>query len=972
MACVEIAACHYRLKQSPYRATDMPRPMYKENSQEKSSEAILQLCAELYDQDAASLQVKVIKYLQQQTDAESGFLVLVSSDNTQLFCQVVGGHVLEEEIKFPAGIEALFKDPLLGKQPLYLKTSEQADENVFLYTTKTVTHDDLNRDQFDELCRFLHLDIKSLLGVPVISRVTGNVVAIACVVNKIGHDRFSNGDVDAIQHCFKYTATVLTSTVAFQNERKLKNQTEALLQVAKNLFTHLDDLTKLLREIMQEARNLTKAERCSVFLLDRDSNELVAKVFDGNVANPKNPEAQTEIRIPANQGIAGHVATSGEILNIRDAYAHPLFYRGVDESTGFRTRNILCFPIMDEKQTIVGVAQLCNKKDGSCFTSFDEDIARAFSIYCCISIVQLLFSNGDVDAIQHCFKYTATVLTSTVAFQNERKLKNQTEALLQVAKNLFTHLDDLTKLLREIMQEARNLTKAERCSVFLLDRDSNELVAKVFDGNVANPKNPEAQTEIRIPANQGIAGHVATSGEILNIRDAYAHPLFYRGVDESTGFRTRNILCFPIMDEKQTIVGVAQLCNKKDGSCFTSFDEDIARAFSIYCCISIVQSLLYNKAMDAQHRVKLSTELMTYHMQVGAEEAKKLSVCEIPPLYHFSTDMDKFSSVPRNISELDTPLACISMFEEQGFITRWRIKRESLARFVLMVKKGYRDPPYHNWMHAFAVAHFCFILNKNLHLENYLDELEIFALFVSCLCHDIDHRGTNNSFQVASQSVLAALYSSEGSVMERHHIAQTMCVLNTEGCNIFENLSRKEYERVLDSIRDIILATDLAHHLGIIKDLEVMAEVGYNKDNMRHHELLLCLLMTACDLSDQTKYWKNSQKIARLIYKEFFSQGDLERALGREPSPMMDRERACIPELQIGFLDGIALPVYSLLSKLFPLAEEVHQAVLSNKRRWSKVGDKLRRLQDTGDSPIDVFNVDVTLEEEEVENGNQR
>ncbi|XP_013411516.1 cGMP-dependent 3',5'-cyclic phosphodiesterase-like isoform X1 [Lingula anatina] len=59
----QIAACHYRLKQSPYRATDMPRPMYKENSQEKSSEAILQLCAELYDQDAASLQVKVIKYV---------------------------------------------------------------------------------------------------------------------------------------------------------------------------------------------------------------------------------------------------------------------------------------------------------------------------------------------------------------------------------------------------------------------------------------------------------------------------------------------------------------------------------------------------------------------------------------------------------------------------------------------------------------------------------------------------------------------------------------------------------------------------------------------------------------------------------------------------------------------------------------------------------------------------------------------
>lgn len=59
---------------------------------------------------------------------------------------------------------------------------------------------------------------------------------------------------------------------------------------------------------------------------------------------------QKEFRIPADQGIAGHVATTGKILNIKDAYSHPLFYRGVDDSTGFRTRNILCFPIKDENE----------------------------------------------------------------------------------------------------------------------------------------------------------------------------------------------------------------------------------------------------------------------------------------------------------------------------------------------------------------------------------------------------------------------------------------------------------------------------------------------------------------------------------------------------------------------------------------------------------------------------------------------
>lgn len=72
------------------------------------------------------------------------------------------------------------------------------------------------------------------------------------------------------------------------------------------------------------------------------------------------PWQSYEIRIPADQGIAGHVATTGQILNIPDAYAHPLFYRGVDDSTGFRTRNILCFPIKNENQGAV-----CQRKGGA-------------------------------------------------------------------------------------------------------------------------------------------------------------------------------------------------------------------------------------------------------------------------------------------------------------------------------------------------------------------------------------------------------------------------------------------------------------------------------------------------------------------------------------------------------------------------------------------------------------------------------
>ena len=89
------------------------------------------------------------------------------------------------------------------------------------------------------------------------------------------------------------------------------------------------------------------------------------------------------------------------------------------------------------------------------------------------------------------------------------------------------------------------------------------------------------------------------------------------------------------------------------------------------------------------------------------------------------------------------------------------------------------------------MAHFAYLVLKNSRLleAGVLSSLEAFALLIAAMCHDLDHRGTNNSYQISSNSVLACLYSSEGSVMERHHFAQSMCILNTEGCNILENLS---------------------------------------------------------------------------------------------------------------------------------------------------------------------------------------
>ncbi|XP_058803157.1 cGMP-dependent 3',5'-cyclic phosphodiesterase-like isoform X2 [Phymastichus coffea] len=559
--------------------------------------------------------------------------------------------------------------------------------------------------------------------------------------------------------------------------------------------------------------------------------------------------------------------------------------------------------------------------------------------------------------VQECFRYCLSLLLSTLRCQEETRLKVQCQDLLDVSKKLFTRLGDLTDLLREIMTEARKLTKAEKCSLFLLEAEQQELVAKVFDGL---PTEETAQ-EMRISLGQGIAGHVATTGKLLNIRNAYEHPLFYRGIDEVTGFRTRNILCFPIRDENG-IIGVAQLCNKINGLYFDVYDEEVAMAFSIYCGISIMHSIVYKKIQDAQARSKLSNELMMYHMQVEEEDVRAFLNCGDD---HNVKDFDTFQFCPRTVPYRHMPCYVLKMFADLNFIRRWKIRKTVLARFILYVKKGYRDAPYHNWMHAFSVAHFAYLLMKNLHLvrDGYMTSLQALVFLVSCLCHDIDHRGTNNSFQTKCGTILASLYSSEGSVMERHHLAQSMCIINTEGCNIFENLTSEEYSEALDLLRNNILATDLASHFRSSTEQKMLTREGYDKGNPKHQKILHAMFMTSCDLNDQTKNWRVSKQTAEQIYDEFFSQGDLEKSMGTAPIEMMDREKASIPDLQVQFINNLVYPLFTNLATLFPALQPLVRIIERNREIWRIATAVFQKYSERGMTGMDIL-LNARLEEE--------
>lgn len=162
-------------------------------------------------------------------------------------------------------------------------------------------------------------------------------------------------------------------------------------------------------------------------------------------------------------------------------------------------------------------------------------------------------------------------------------------------------LDDLLHL---IITKLVTTINAERGTLYLIDEEAGELWSRVLQEDVG------PLSEIRLPIGQGIAGHVAATGETLNIPDAYADPRFNPSFDQATGFRTRSILTAPMFNPQQKIIGVVQVLNKQSGGPFTFRDERLLAALTSQAAISIENARLYQQELQQQI---INRELETAH-----------------------------------------------------------------------------------------------------------------------------------------------------------------------------------------------------------------------------------------------------------------------------------------------------------------------------------------------------------------------
>uniref|UniRef100_A0A8D0H1Y9 Phosphodiesterase n=1 Tax=Sphenodon punctatus TaxID=8508 RepID=A0A8D0H1Y9_SPHPU len=255
--------------------------------------------------------------------------------------------------------------------------------------------------------------------------------------------------------------------------------------------------------------------------------------------------------------------------------------------------------------------------------------------------------------------------------------------------------------------------------------------------------------------------------------------------------------------------------------------------------------------------------------------------------------------------------------------SRFKIPTVFLMTFLDALEAGYGKykNPYHNQIHAADVTQtvHCFLLRTGM--VHCLTEIEVLAMIFAAAIHDYEHTGTTNSFHIQTKSHTAILYN-DRSVLENHHISAVFRMMQDDEMNILINLAKDEFVELRSLVIEMVLATDMSCHFQQVKTMKTLQKLERSDKSKA-----LSLLLHAADISHPTKQWAVHSRWTKALMEEFFRQGDKESELGLPFSPLCDRTSTLVAQSQIGFIDFIVEPTFSVLTDVaekmvLPLVEE--------------------------------------------------
>jgi GAF domain-containing protein len=695
--------------------------------------------------------------------------------------------------------------------------------------------------------------------------------------------------------------------------RDMAARLTALLEVAE-ILSGVMDLDALIVTIMDRACSLLHSERCSLFLVDIEKQELVS-CFQGGL--------DRKLRVPLSRGIVGHTATTGETINIPDAYNDPRFDQSVDRKTGFKTKMLLTVPIYNNRGEIAGVTEMINKIDDSPFDDEDIRMLVAFNVFCGIS------------------------LDNTKLYQGSLDLTRQLRSFVELSSNLNT-TKTVKDVLDGILSSAAAVIHAARATVYLYDSDTGALDEFLAMGETDSLQQIFALEAVKERALKNYPKEIiamklrlqelATSGppsdldgmkvsRLGSVFDGGRNSQSQRDLGSDAGDpHARNLIAIPLLASNGKMLGVMELtCAWK----ITKEDEKLLDCFAVFASVSLEKSELQEIA------TKGVVESTIKHW-IADSERKGF---EIPEKLRLGPDkLEQVFTV-----NFDAPLfdgtghfkVLWAVFDRFHLLEAFKVTNEKLFKFISAISETYKKVPYHNWRHAVDVTQFVQYEAGIVGLPDMVTAQELFGLIVAAICHDANHDGFTNVYNEKAETPLGILFKNQ-SVMETHHCSVAIGIISKEESNVFAALNGDDYKAMWTMIITLILSTDMAKHFGFLKDVAARLDEGPLDMTVAHDRLMAMDLILKCaDISNVSRPFEMANKWCDVLCEEFFRQGELESTHGMEyTSPLNDRAHLDKAKSQIGFYTFVCLPLYQSAARAMPALQVNVDQVLSNLAVW--------------------------------------
>jgi hypothetical protein len=296
-------------------------------------------------------------------------------------------------------------------------------------------------------------------------------------------------------------------------------------------------------------------------------------------------------------------------------------------------------------------------------------------------------------------------------------------------------------------------------------------------------------------------------------------------------------------------------------------------------------------------------------------------------------------------------------------LSRYSIKPSKLSRWCAAIAEQYNEVPFHNWGHAVGVFQFLYVALTTGGAERFFNFMDVLALLVAAVGHDVGHFGVNNIFLIKTSHPLSITYN-DVSPLENMHASTCFQTLSEAKLDFLSGADDHTRKLLRDKIIQAILSTDMAHHFEHVDRFSArVADSNPWKEDTKHcrekqqasksdRRMLLQSFVQMADLGHNCRPWDVHKHMIVALEEEFFQQGDKERELGMLPvMPMMDRHAGSAASAQGFFLGKMVKPLLIPFTKFVQpqMGEDLVKSINENIQNWAdllaKHGEKMTAAQ---------------------------